>query len=129
MAIFVYDSDSKIGGVLHALLPKAVPGTKTPTKYVDTGVPRLIEAVRSKGADKSRLRAKLVGGAQMFPNLNITVSDIGKANVLEAKQALKRLGIRVVSEETYGNRGRSATFDLETGRISVKTAFSDEKII
>jgi chemotaxis protein CheD len=129
VAVFLYDPESKIGGVLHALLPNAVRDTRTPTKYTDTGIPRLIDAVRAKGADRSRLRAKLVGGAQMFPNLNITVSDIGKTNVTEAKKTLRRLGIRVVSEDTFGNRGRSATFDLETGRVTITTAFSEERII
>jgi chemotaxis protein CheD len=129
VAVFMFDPVAKIGGVLHILLPRAPAKTTVIAKYADTGVRKLHEDVLAKGAKKERLRAKIVGGAQMFPNLNITVNDIGKDNVLEAKKALKSLGVIVISEDTHGNRGRSAVFDLETGRVSVKMAFSDEHFI
>jgi chemotaxis protein CheD len=129
VAVFMFDPVAKIGGVLHILLPRAPAKTTVIAKYADTGVRKLHEDVLAKGAKKERLRAKVVGGAQMFPNLNITVNDIGKDNVLEAKKALKSLGVIVISEDTHGNRGRSAVFDLETGRVSVKMAFSDEHFI
>lgn len=129
VAIFLYDATTKIGGVAHVLLPKAPHGTKVVSKYADTAIKSLLEEVLAKGAHRGQLKAKLVGGAQMFPNLNITVTDIGKQNIDEAKRALKGLGIAVVAEDTQGNRGRSATFDLENGRVSISTAFSDSHFI
>lgn len=129
VAVFLYDPKAHLGGVVHVLLPRAPPGTKTPCKYADTGVRSLFDEMVSKGARKENLRAKLVGGAQMFPNLNIKVSDIGKENVGEAKRALRSLGVTVSGEDTLGSRGRSATFDPGNGKVSVKTAFSDERVI
>jgi len=129
VAVFLYDATTKVGGVVHILLPRAPPGNTVPTKYADTAVRKLLEEVLAKGARRGYIRAKLVGGAQMFPNLNIKVSDIGKDNCEEAKRALKQLGIRLAGEDIHGTRGRSATFDLETGKVSISTAFSDNRII
>jgi len=129
VAVFHYAPTTKTGGVVHVLLPRAPSDAKVPTKYANTAVDRLLEAVVAKGARKEHLRAKLVGGAQMFPNLNIRVSDIGKENCDETKKALKRLGIRVAAEDLQGTRGRSATFDLDAGLVFVSTAFSGDHII
>jgi len=125
VAVFIYDPTTKIGGVAHILLPKAPRGTTTRGKYADTAVKDLVDAVLAKGARKEHLRAKMIGGAQMFPNLNIKVADIGKENIVEARRALRAQGVRVAAEEVQGTRGRSATFDLEDGMVSVSTAFSD----
>lgn len=129
VAVFLYDPINKVGGVVHALLPRAPRDVKVRGKYADTAVKVLLDEMLSKGARRDQLRAKLVGGAQMFPNLNIKVADIGKENVEEAKKALKGLGIRLAAEDTHGTRGRSATFDLESGRVSISTAFSDSHFI
>ncbi len=129
VAVFLYDPTTKVGGVAHALLPRAPKGAGTTGKYADTAVKVLLDEVLAKGARREMLRAKLVGGAQMFPNLNIRVTDIGKENIDEAKRALRALGIRLAAEDTQGTRGRSATFDLESGRVSISTAFSDSHFI
>ena len=65
----------------------------------------------------------------MFPNLNVKVSDIGKENCSEAEKALSKLGIPIVAKEVHGNRGRSATFDLSNGEVTIKTAFSNDRRI
>jgi len=129
VAVFIYDSVAKIGGVVHVLLPKAPQNAKIEGKYADTGVRRLVHEVLDKGAKKQRLEAKLVGGAQMFPNLNVKISDIGKENCSEVEKVLRKLGIPIVAKEVHGNRGRSATFDLSNGEIVIKTAFSNDRRI
>ncbi len=63
---------------------------------------KLLEEMLAKGARREHMRAKLVGGAQMFPNLNIKVADIGKQNIDEAKRTLKGLGIYIAAEDTLG---------------------------
>lgn len=129
IAVFLYDPSTKVGGVVHVLLPRAPKEAKVPTKYADTAIKRLLQEMLVKGAKREQLRAKLVGGAQMFPNLSIKVSDIGKENCEECKKALRLLGIRLAGEDTLGTRGRSATFDLETGTVSITTAFADSHAI
>ncbi|HIH00958.1 TPA: chemotaxis protein CheD [Thermoplasmata archaeon] len=129
VAVFIYDPDTKIGGVLHALLPRK-PAKKDPDpKYTDSGIKILYDEIVSKGAKKRKLIAKLVGGAQMFPNLDLGISDIGTENIREARKTLQSLGVEVVSEEVKGNKGRSAYYSLETGDVTIRTAFSADKVI
>jgi chemotaxis protein CheD len=129
IAVILYDPHLKVGGIVHVLLPKAPVKCLSEEKYADTGTKKLARELMSKGATKDRLVAKLVGGAQMFANLNLSISDIGKSNLLEARKALRELGIRVVAEDVEGKRGRSAYLDSETGKVVVETAFSPTKTI
>ena len=44
VGVGIYDSKSNIGGMLHAVLPSATTNNnEVPSKYVDTGIPMLIE--------------------------------------------------------------------------------------
>ena len=129
VAVFLYDSVPKIGGVVHALLPKIPEGHPPDAKYADSGIRILLDAVVAEGAERRRLTAKLVGGAQMFTNLNLQMSDIGKQNVLQSRRTLSELGIRIVAQEVEGRKGRSAYYHMEDGKVTVKTAFSEERTI
>ena len=129
VAVILYDPVMRIGGIVHVLLPKAPKNCDSDEKYADTGTRKLVKELMAKGATKERLVAKLVGGAQMFTTLNLSISDIGKHNLEEVKKTLKELGIRLISEETQGNRGRSAYLDPENGRVKVETAFALTKTI
>jgi chemotaxis protein CheD len=129
VAVILYDPVLKIGGLVHALLPKAPVNCQTDDKYADSGTKKLFRELTSKGATKERLVAKLVGGAQMFSNLNLSISDIGKSNVVEARKVLRELGIRIVAEDVEGKRGRSAYLNSENGKVVVETAFSPIRTI
>lgn len=65
----------------------------------------------------------------MFPNLNVNIRDIGKENCDAAKRILRDLRIRISAEDTEGTRGRSATYDLDDGHVTIKMAFGPEKTI
>jgi len=126
MAVFLYDPSAKIGGVVHILLPNAPNGHSVDAKYADTGIHLLLGQLMRAGADRRMIRAKLVGGAQMFKNLDLTMSDVGKDNLAQSRKTLTELGIRVVAQEVEGDRGRSAYFSMEDGMVTIKAAFSDE---
>jgi chemotaxis protein CheD len=126
VAIFLYDPGAKIGGVAHILLPRAPNRRSSDAKYADTGIRLLLDRLVKEGADRRRVRAKLVGGAQMFKNLDLTMSDIGKENLAQSRKTLTELGIRVVAQEVEGDRGRSAYFSMEDGKVTIKAAFSQD---
>jgi chemotaxis protein CheD len=123
VAVILYDPVTKIGGVVHVLLPKAPPNNKNEEKYADSGIRKLYSKILERGAIRDKLVAKLVGGAQMFTSLNIAIANIGKENIREARNTLRVLGVKIVAEDLEGNRGRSAHFDSSTGRVVVHTAF------
>ncbi len=90
------------------------------TKYVDVAIDQMLKRMESKGAKRKDLEAKLIGGSNMFPSFN---SDIGKDNVLRARDKLKTEGIRIVGECVGGSQGRSVEFSPTTGVVTVKIKF------
>ena len=129
VAVILYDPVYRTGGIVHVLLPKAPIPCDLPEKYADAGTNRLVHEMLVNGAKKERLVAKLVGGAQMFKNLNISISDIGKQNAMQARRSLREHSIKVVAEDLEGDKGRSAFFDSTTGRVTVQRAFSPTRMI
>lgn len=129
VAIILYDPVARIGGVAHVLLPKSPIKCDNEGKYADTGTRKLVKEMLNHGAKKERLVAKLVGGAQMFPNLNLSIANIGKENSMIIRSILRELMIRIVAEDLGGNRGRSAYFDTSDGHITVKSAFAPVKVL
>ena len=109
VGICLYDSDKKIGGLAHIMLPTSKQAGASLKKYADTAIPLLIKELRDNGAGK--LIAKLVGGAMMF-NLseNSMMGEIGKNNVIRSREMLEGLGIPIVAEDTGGNYGRTIDF-------------------
>jgi chemotaxis protein CheD len=70
IAMVIYDWKSRIGGLLHVMLPdssidRARAGTN-PYVYVDTGVPALFRRMEEMGCAKQRLRCCITGGASMM---------------------------------------------------------------
>ncbi|MBU0684318.1 MAG: chemotaxis protein CheD [Candidatus Thermoplasmatota archaeon] len=129
VAIILYDPVARIGGVAHVLLPKSPIKCDNEEKYADTGTRKLVKEMLNHGAKKERLVAKLVGGAQMFPNLNLAIANIGRENSMTVRNILREFKIRIVAEDLEGNRGRSTYFDTSDGHVTVKTAFEPVKVL
>lgn len=125
VAIMLYDKKNKIGGVAHTMLPKSegMDNMKKPGKFVDKAIENLIKKMEQWGSKRRDIVAKLVGGANMFPDLN--VQNIGDENITAARAKLKTEGIKITNEDIGGNEGRSIEFDLETGDVNVKTRLPD----
>ena len=132
IGVSLYDPQRKIGGLLHIMLPDSTQArtSDNPAKFADTGIPLMINDVIALGASRSRLVAKIAGGAQMFAFANATdIMKVGNRNAESCKQILRRNGIRVIAEDTGGNYGRTVQIDLATGVYKVKTIDRGEKSI
>lgn len=129
VAVIMYDPQSRVGGIVHALLPKAPQKVDQEGKYADTGTRRLFQEMTVNGGSRERIIAKLVGGAQMFKTLNLQIADIGRLNVREARGVLRELSVRIVAEDIEGDRGRSAYLDSTTGLVTVKKVFSPPRVM
>lgn len=128
IGIALYDKFSKVGGLIHIMLPEN-PGGKRLVKYADTGIPFLINEIENLGAVKSRLSAKIVGGAAMFKSESgDSVMQIGARNIAAVKEILKALGIRIAGSDVGKDFGRSMYFYLDDGRVEVKS-FSRKLIV
>ena len=132
IGLSLYDPKAKVGGLLHYMLPdsKRARSSDTPAKFIDTGFPLMLADVLKLGGARSRLVAKIAGGAQMFACSNTTsVMRVGERNTQAAKELLAQHGIRFIAEDTGLNYGRTVSIDLNDGTYMVKTVSKGDKTI
>jgi len=132
VAIALYDSVARVGGLAHTLLPdESMARDRTnPAKFSSSAVTLLLAEMTRLGADASRVRAKLVGGASMFANLLPSGGiNIGDRNITAARQALERNKIRIVAEDVGSDHGRSVHFHLDDGRVEVRSLKKGNRVL
>ncbi len=126
VGVCLYDARMKLAGMAHVVLPASRGSTVADTqdaKYADSGVPRLMERMRSLGAASSRVTAKICGGASML--VSPGVSDLfhtGERNVVAVVQALEREGVRIVARDVGLHHGRTVKLFVATGAVVVLSA-------
>ena len=132
VAIALYDSVARVGGLAHTLLPdETMARDRTnPAKFPASAVALLLAEMTRLGAEATRVRAKLVGGASMFANLLPAGGiNIGDRNVAAARLALERHGIRIVGEDVGSDHGRSVHFHLDDGRVEVRSLKKGNRVL
>lgn len=127
IAVGFYDPGARVAALLHFMLPDSSAhgerAAQCPALFADTGLPALLEAVRAAGAEKSRLKVRLVGGAQVLAGTG--ASNIGKRNYMAARKALWKLGLMVDGESVGGVSPRSLALPVATGEFWVRTPRRD----
>ena len=129
VGIALWDTASGVGGLAHIMLPDStkIKNNSNRYKFADSAIDELIREVVAHGAARSRIKAKIVGGASMFAFQSQNEEmQIGKANVDAVKIKLKKEGIPLVAEDTGGSRGRTIVFYPQTGRIHIRVVDKPE---
>ena len=132
VGIAIRDQILKIGGLAHAMLPDStrIKNNTNAYKFVDTGIDELVAELVKQGASKTRLVAKIAGGAQMFTFQNKSdMVRVGEQNVMASKKKLAELGIPLLAEDTGLNFGRTVVFYPENGNFVIRAVGKDEKVI
>ena len=129
VGIALRDPVSKIGGLAHIMLPDSttIRNNSNIPKFADTGIEELVKQVTRRGANRSRLVAKIAGGAQMFGfNSNSEMVRVGERNVQATKKKLAELRIPILAEDTGKNFGRTVIFYPETGDFVIRAVGKQE---
>lgn len=121
IGVVLYDAYKKVGGLAHVVLPFTDETPMKPGKYGNTAVKALIYDMISTGARRSRMTAKLFGGANMFPCLHQGKQSIGEANLESVTQILDQYNIPIIAKEVGGSVGRTIFFSTDTGFVRLKT--------
>jgi chemotaxis protein CheD len=124
VGIALYDPISKVAGLAHIMLPSSQQARNNSNiaKFADTAVTKLVNDMIAIGASKTRIVAKLAGGAQMFSfNDASEMLRIGARNVAASKEILNLLNIPVISEDTGGTYGRTIEIHSDNGKLVIKT--------
>lgn len=121
IGIALYDSVSKIGGLVHIMLPKNTKKGLKPAKYADTAIPFLIEKMVEAGALRGKISAKIAGGAHMFSSSTDLNIQIGKRNIEAVYQILKDENIPIIGADTGKNYGRTMEFHIKDGSVRIRS--------
>ncbi|ANQ54324.1 chemotaxis protein CheD [Thermosipho affectus] len=124
VGVCIRDKSKLVGGMVHVMLPDS--GGKEvakPGKYADTGIKIVVEELKKIGG--RNFEAKIAGGAAMFNN---SAMNVGQRNVEAVKSMLRKLGIKIVSEDTGGNRARSIEYDVESGKLMIRKVKTGESV-
>lgn len=134
VGIAIRDPMTKIGGLAHVMLPDSTAirnGHLTVAKFADTGIVELVQQMEKLGAKRSRMVAKIAGGATMFSFQGGTspMGQVGQRNVEATKAKLKELKIPILAEDTGLNYGRTVVFYPETGEFHIRAVGKSETVI
>ena len=132
VAIVLYDSVARVGGLAHVLLPdEAMSRDRTNlAKFPRTAVPLVLEQMQKLGAIPTRVRAKIAGGARMFANFSAANGiNIGERNVMAVREVLASRRIEIVGEDTGSDHGRSVYFYLADGRVEVRSVRKGNRVL
>ncbi len=132
VGIAIRDPITKIGGLAHIMLPDSTQfnGVVNVPKFADTGAKELVRIIVAAGANRSRLVAKIAGGAQMFAfSSKNDLTNVGQRNVDAVKKALAEMKIPILASDTGLNFGRTVEFYPETGDYIIKAVGKGVKTI
>ncbi len=132
VGIAIRDPVTGIGGLVHIMLPDstAIRNNENIPKFADTGIVELIRQIVAKGGSRSRLVAKIAGGAQMFAfQSKSDMVRIGERNVEATKNKLHEMKIPILADDTGLDYGRTIIFYPATGDLVVRSVGKPEKKI
>ncbi len=125
IGIAIYDPSTRISGLAHIMLPDStqIRNNSNPAKFADTGIQLLYDQMIKAGANRTKLVAKIAGGAKMFElsGAHAQSINIGEKNAAASKEKLKQLGIPLKAEDTGLNFGRTVELYSENGDYVIKS--------
>jgi chemotaxis protein CheD len=118
IAACIWDGKAGVGGMNHFLLPgdgadsinRQQPGDAM--RFGVHAMELLVNGLLRRGAQKSRLQAKVFGGARMIKGL----TDIGEMNARFVERFLREEEITLVGGSLRGEQGRRIQFWPHSGR-------------
>ncbi|SFS57591.1 chemotaxis protein CheD [Sulfitobacter marinus] len=122
VATCLFDPVARVGGMNHFLLATGPDGDSHSERYGLFAMEILINGLLKLGARKSRLRAKIFGGATMSGRMG----HIGAKNCEFAISFLEIEGMPVVGSSLGGQQARAIRFTPTTGRVSQLLVDDDE---
>lgn len=131
VGLALYDRRSRIGGILHVMLPDArfrsASREFNPYMYADAGFYEFFKGMLARGAHRESIEARLAGGANMLQHSKFL--DIGKRNA-EAMTAVLRLErVPILGTSLGGVVGRSMSLRLQDGAVIVRNLGRGEETL
>ena len=123
IGVAIYDPVLHLGGMIHCMLPLSkVDKEKAkirPYMFVDTGMQLLLGGLYERGLRKARAVVNVAGGSQVLDSQG--VFKIGERNFTVLRKILWKNGLLMNAQEVGGNKSRTVSLDIGTGRFTIKS--------
>lgn len=131
IGICLYDPGIRLGAMVHIMLPiNMETGRKNTMKYADTGIRETLKQMEAQGALRSRITAKIAGGAKMFEvSGGSSLGNIGQRNIESVHMNLKKEGIHILKEDVGGSVARTLLFDVSNGTGYIRSYGKPEIVL
>jgi chemotaxis protein CheD len=130
IGLTLFDSEKKIGGLVHCMLPlskiDAAKAAANPYMFIDSGVTAILQTLFDLGAQRKSLVAKVAGGSQIMDDKGIF--NIGERNNTVVRKMLWKNNILISGEEVGGSVPRTMSLNLATGKTILKVAGEEREI-
>jgi chemotaxis protein CheD len=118
VAVCLWDSVARIGGMNHFMLPLwNGEGLATP-KYGNIAIEKLVGKLLGMGCRSEHLNAKVFGGANVMGTGN-EIFMIGDRNITLALELLEEYRIPIIASDVGGQMGRKIIMNSGTGVVMV----------
>ena len=129
LGVTAYDPKTRVGGMVHCLLPTAFnsrhKAQEKPFMFVNTGVVRMVRELVAQGADKGRLVFKAAGGANMRGDV---LFNTGLRNYEALSKLMEHNRITLAGEDVGGTVPRTLFLHLATGRVVVRSLGEEKEL-
>lgn len=133
IAVCIWDPAVRVAGLLHFLLADSKINPERARQQVgtfaDTGIPALFQEAYKLGLDKKRAEVRLVGGAEIATAASPSNLQVGKRNILAARNLLWKNGVMIRAEATGGNVPRTVRISADDGRVEVSTGRDAHQLV
>lgn len=119
VAIVLWHSERRIGGMCHFMLPSraAKEAAALDGRYADEAVALFVREIAQAGTRPRDYIGKLFGGGNMFSGYASAggCRDVPCMNVEAARRLIRNLDVPLVAEHLGGSGHRNLTFELWSG--------------
>lgn len=130
IGVTAYDPQTRVGGLIHCLLPQAnsspEKAAQNPHMFVTSGVVDMIKSLLKIGASRERLIIKAAGGAKMMKVNNLF--DVGSRNSTTVQKLLMHNKMRLKGSDFGGSIPRTMYMYMDTGRVVIKSLGKEREI-
>jgi chemotaxis protein CheD len=119
VAVCLYDTRQRFGGMNHYMLPLWNGQGLASPKYGNIAIRQLVQKMERLGSNRKDLVAKVFGGGAVL-DVSSELFNVGSRNADVAQEELNSLGINIVASSVKGTRARKIIFNTFTGEVRQK---------
>ncbi len=129
IGLTLYDPASKIGGLVHYMLPDSTKlrNNTNIAKFGDTGIRELYNQMIKMARIPDEWLQRLPVELRCLRCRNSTVGNVGDRNTDMARHVLAELKIPLKAQDTGLNYGRTVILDCETGDYIIKAVGKEQR--